>query len=174
MSDLKTFVCIAVLVLSASKASADHGYWGNQGSGCGRSAGYPQMSGNYGMNRLGYSTQGNYGGSATPWNSGYGAPQRFNNTYNSYGSNGAYGFQDQYRHQAGYGYDMDDRRASMGRNSYGYGNQYPSRGASGFYDSLYGDYHTNSTSGAWQGNDHYRPGSQGQYHAHGANSNFRW
>lgn len=179
MSDLKTLICVTFLTLTVSSASADHRSPGSQGPSC-NSGGYSQVSGSYGVNRLGYApqssygSQGNYGGALSQWNGGYGAPQRFNGEHYPSGYNGASNYQDQYRRQYSYGYDMNDRRTAWGRDSSGYGSQNRSRGASGVYDSLHSDYHTNSASGPQRGHDHYRTGSQGQYRIQGASLNFGW
>ena len=185
MSDLKTLMCVILLTLSVSSASADHRSPGSQGPGC-HSGGYSQMSGGYGVNHQGYAPQGyyasqgnyrpqgNYGGALSQWNGGYSGAQRFNGDHYSLGYNGASTYQDQYRRQYSQAYDMSDRRTAWGRDSYGYGGQNLSRGASGFYDSVHGDHHANSLSGPRQGSEHSRTGSRGQYHMQGANLNFGW
>jgi hypothetical protein len=185
MSDFKTLMCVVLLPLSASSASADHRSPGRQGQGC-QSGGYSQMSGGYGVNHQGngpqgyyapqgnYRPQGNYGTALSQWNGGYVAPQRFNGDHYSSGYNGASTYQDQYRRQHSYGYNMNDRQTAWGRDSYGYGGQNLSRGAAGFHDGVHDDYHSNSGSGPQRGSNHYRTGSQGQYRMQGANSNFGW
>ena len=185
MSDLKTLMCVVLLTLSASSASADHRSPGRQGQGC-QSGGYSQMSEGYGVNHQGYGPQGyyapqgnyrpqgNYGGALSQWNGGYLAPQRFNGDHYSSGYNGASTYQNQDRRQHNYGYDMNDRRTAWGRDSSGYGSHNLSRGAAGFHDGVDDDYHSHSGSGPQRGSDHYRTGSQSQYRMQGANLNFGW
>lgn len=179
MSDLKSLICVTLLTFTVTSASADHRSPIGQGPGC-NSGGYTQMSGGYGVNRLGYAPQGNYGahgnfgGALSQRNGGYIGAPRFNGDQYSSGYNGASNYQDQYRGRSSYGYGTNDRQTPWGRDSYGYGSQNLSRGASGLYDSVHGDHHTHSLSGPRNGSDHHRFGSQGPYHIQGASLNFGW
>ncbi len=179
MSDLKTLICVTLLTFTVSSASADHRSPGSQGPGC-NSGGNTQMSGGYGVNRLGYApqgnygAQGNYGGTLPQWNGGYIGARRFNGGQYSSGYNGESNYQDQYRGRSSYGYGMNDRQTAWGRDSYVYGSQNLSRGASGLYDNVHRDHHTHSLSGARNGTEHHRVGSQVPFHIQGASLNFGW
>lgn len=150
MSTSRILVCtllLAVASWTASNAVADHGWPSNQNSSCGRSGGYPSMSGGYGRGGQAYVPQNrnNFGGHVSPWDYNSGFPQGYNN----YGP-------------SGYG-------------SSGYrGQQVPNRGTSAVYDSVHGDYHRVPGNGFQQYNDPYRHGQRNSNSGYGINLNLGW
>ena len=150
MSNLKILVCtllFAATSWTASTAVADHGWPSNQNSGCGRSGGYPGMSGGYGRSGQAYVPQNssNFGGYTSPWNHNSGIPQGYNN----YGPSG----------YAGSAYR---------------GPQVPNRGTAAIYDSVHGDYHNVPGNGLQQYNTPYRLGQRNSNSGYGINLNLGW
>ena len=126
------------------------------------------------MTRPAYGPQLNSGGYQSPWNTGYGAAQRFNDGNYSTGHHGTSNFRDQYSHPQNIGYNSNDRGTVWGRDSYGYGTSNLNRGTETVFDSVHGDYHSVPAQGNRQRYDAYQTGSPNQYNGHRANLNYGW
>ncbi len=162
MSHLKILVCsllVGVTTLAATSANAQNRWPGSLSTGCGRTSGYPAMSGGYRQPVQSYDFSGsaNYGARQPQMNYGFG----------SQGYDGPSGCNNQYVPNRGY-----DRGVSQRYGAYGYNNS--ARNSEMEYGSIHGDYYPVSRGTLRQPMDYYRSDSQSPYNSHGFNSGAGW